>query len=124
MINSLEQARLLERETEKRNAITVVEEALAGIEEQEREADHWERVFLAEAIGAIFRGCYGLACTDVAVAMTPSNHRSPVPMLPQDPFYDRYNIALLRDALSEAKAESVRPFPHHGPIVFIAETSS
>jgi hypothetical protein len=68
--------------------------------------------------GAIFRGNYGLACTDVAIAMTPPNGRSPVPMLPQDPLYDRCNIALLRDALEEARVEPVRPYPHFGPVAF------
>ena len=113
-----DEAHLRERETEKQDAITTVEEALARIEQQEREPDQWERVFIVEAIGAIFRGAYGLACTDVAVSMTPPSGRSPVPMLPQDPLYDRCNIALLREALGEARAEAVRLYPHFGPIVF------
>jgi hypothetical protein len=116
-MNQLEEAHLRERKAEKQDAVTAVEEALARIEQQEREPDQWERVFIAEAIGAIFRGSYGLACTDVTVGMTPPDRRSAVPMLPRDPVYNRCNIALLRDALREAKAERVRPYPHFGPIV-------
>jgi hypothetical protein len=116
-MNQLEEAHLREREAEKQDAVTTVEEALAHIEQQEREPDQWERVFIAEAIGAIFRGSYGLACTDVAVGMTPPDGRSAVPMLPRDPLYNRCNIALLRDALREAKAEPVRPYPHFGSVV-------
>jgi hypothetical protein len=123
-MNQLEEAHLREREAEKQDAVTAVEEPLARIEQQEREPDQWERVFIAEAIGAVFRGSYGLARTDVAVAMTPPSGRSPVPMLPQDPLYNRCNIALLRDALQEAKAEPVRQFPNHGPIVFTGGASS
>jgi hypothetical protein len=123
-MNQREEAHLREREAEKEEAVMAVEEALARIEQQEREPDQWERVFIAEAIGAIFRGSYGLGCTDVAVGMTPPSGRSPVPMLPQDPLYNRCNITLLRDALQEAKAEPVRPFPHHGPIVFTGGASS
>jgi hypothetical protein len=123
-MSQLEEAHLREREAQKQGAVAAVEEALARIEQQEREPDQWERVFIAEAIGAVFRGNYGLACTDVALAMTPPSGRSPVPMLPEDPLYNRCNIALLRDALREAKAEPVRPYPHFGPIVFTGGASS
>jgi hypothetical protein len=57
-MNQREEAHLREREAEKEEAVTAVEEALARIEQQEREPDQWERVFIAEAIGAIFRGSY------------------------------------------------------------------
>jgi hypothetical protein len=77
-MNQLEEAHLREREAEKQDAVTAVEEALAHIEQQKREPDQWERVFIAEAVGAIFRGNYGVACTDVGVAMTPASGRSPV----------------------------------------------
>ncbi len=119
----LEEAHLRARETEKQDAIAAIETALAEIGEQRREPDQWERVFLSEAIGATFRGCYRLACTDVSMAMTPTNERAKA-VLPQDPFYDRCTIALLRDALRETKAEPVRPFPHFGPIVFTSAESS
>lgn len=117
-MNQVEEPHLGKREAEKQDAVMAVEEALACVEQQHREPDQWERVFIAEAIGAIFRGGYALACTEVAIGMTPPDGRSAVPTLPQDPFYNRCNIALLRDALREAKAEPVRPYPHFGPIVF------
>jgi hypothetical protein len=120
-MNQLEEAHLREREAEKEDAVTAVEEALAIIEEQQREPDQWERVFMVEAIGAIFRGAYGAARTEIAVGMTPPSGRSPVPMLPKDPLFDRCNIALLNHALREAEAEPVRRFPHFGPIVFTGE---
>jgi hypothetical protein len=53
-MNQPDETHLREREGEKQDAVAAVEEALARIEEQEREPDQWERVFMAEATGRSF----------------------------------------------------------------------
>ena len=105
------------REALKSDAVAAIEEALSTIEKS-REPDLWERVFLVEAISSIFRGAYGLARVNAAIAMTPPQDRVHLPGLPSDPIYDRCTVELIRKALDEAKAEPVRLFPHFGPIVF------
>ena len=113
-MSQLEEAHLREREAEKQDAVTAVEEALAHIEQQDREPDQWERVFIAEAIGAIFRGSYGLACTDVAFGMTPPDGRSAVPMLPQDLQSLQHRATSRRSARGEGRTRSALPasWPH------------
>jgi hypothetical protein len=114
----LEEAHLREREVEKQDAIAALEKALASIEQDQREPDRWERFHLVEAIGAIFRGAYGSGQAELRRARTPPERRGTSPELPKDPLYDQCNIALLRDALREVKAEPVRRYVHHGPVVF------
>jgi len=51
-------------------------------------------------------------------ALVPAEERSANPNLPDDPFYKRCDLALLRAALREAEAEPVRDTPAFGPVVF------
>ena len=107
-----------ERTAEKTQAVADIEGSIAAIEKENRQPDRWERVFLVQAISMLFRGAYGLARTDAALAVTAPSGRSLTPYLPTDPLYDRINIPMLRHALREAEAEPVRDYPHFGPIVF------
>jgi hypothetical protein len=112
-----------EREQEKRQAVDAIEQALSTIEEQGPEPDQWERTFLVQAIGALFRGGYRLAAVDAELALTPPSERSRASNLRPDPFLDRCQMSVLRAAFREAVAEPVRDFPHFGPIVFTRGTS-
>jgi hypothetical protein len=108
-----------EREQERAEAVAAIEGALATIEGQGREPDQWERTFLVQAISWLFRGGYRLAVVDADLALTPPHERSRASNLRPDPFLDRCNIALLRQAYQEAAAEPLRDFPAFGPIRFV-----
>jgi hypothetical protein len=115
---AVDPAQAANRAAEKAQAVVDIEESISTIEKEGRQPDRWERVFIVQAISMLFRGAYGLARTDAALAVTPPSGRSLTPYLPTDPMYDAFNIAMLRHALREAEAEPVRDFPHFGPIVF------
>jgi hypothetical protein len=109
------------RVAEKAQAVADIELSISTIEQENRQPDHWERIFLVQAISMLFRGAYGLARTDAALAVTPPSGRSVTPYLPTDPLYDGFNITMLRHALREADTEPLRAFPHFGPIVFTGD---
>ena len=115
---------MLERRGEKERATTNIANAIAIIDIQGRQPDQWERVFLAQAIAALFMVAYRLADVDAALALTPSNERSPFPNLPSDPIFDRCDIALLRAALLQARSGDVKRFPSFRPPVFIEEAQT
>jgi hypothetical protein len=108
---------LSDRTTEKNHAVASVEAALATIEGEGRQPDQWERVYLVQAIGMLFRGGYRLSAVDAELALSPLDQRSRAPIAP-DPFLDRCDISLLREGLREAAAQPVSSFPAFGPIVF------
>lgn len=112
---------MIERIEEKRRATARIADAISSIENQNRQPDQWERVFLAQAVAALFNGAYRLAEVDAALSMTPTDHRSPFPNLPTDPIFDRCDIALLRTALRQAESEKVRRFPAFGPPIFVSD---
>jgi hypothetical protein len=107
-----------ERVQEKADAVGAIENTLATIEGQRREPDLWEREFLRQAIGWLFRGGYRSAAVNAELALTPHNQRSPLTNIRPDPLLDRCDIALLRSAFQESTAQPVREFPHLGPIHF------
>lgn len=109
---------LRERAVDKARAVAAIEETIDIIAGNDREPDLWERFYLVEAIGALFRGGYGLAVVDAELALTPVAERSPRPHLLADPLYERCNLTTLKAALGEARAEPLRAFQHFGPIVF------
>lgn len=111
-----------ERQSEKAGAVEAIEGALTEIENHGRGPDVWERVFLIQAIGALFRGAYRLAAVDADLAMTPPNERSRRPNLQPDALVDRCDSSLLRAAFREAVAEPIRNFPALGPVVFASRT--
>jgi hypothetical protein len=113
--------RLREREQEKAQAVEAIANAIAIIEGDGRPTDLWEKVFLVQGIGMLFRGGYSLATVNAQLALTPVAERSPKPHLPSDPFYDRCDLSLLKAALEEARAEPVREFPQLGPIIFTGQ---
>ena len=106
------------REQEKAQAVEAIANALAIIEGDGRHPDLWEKVFLVQAIGMLFRGGYSLAAVDAQLALTPAPERSPTAHLPSDLFYDRCDLSLLNAAFVEARAEPVRAFPQLGPLIF------
>jgi hypothetical protein len=110
---------LLKRGEEKARAVAAIEGALKAIESEEREPDLWERVFLVQAVGALFRGIYSLGVVDAHLALTPMAERSRDAHLPDDPFFERYDLKTLRAALDEARAEPLRAHPHFGPVIFV-----
>jgi hypothetical protein len=59
------------REIEKANALTAIAGLLHLIQSEHRNPDHWERVHLASAFAAVFSGCYGVAATEVQLAVIP-----------------------------------------------------
>jgi hypothetical protein len=107
-----------EREQEKTEAVEAIEHALATIEGQRREPDKWERLFLVQAIGWLFRGGYRLAAVDAELALTPVSERSRASSIRPDPFLDRCNVSLLRQAYQEAAAQPLTDFPAFGPVIF------
>jgi hypothetical protein len=111
-----ERIHMQSREAEKSTAVAEICFVLDHLVEQRRNPDHWERVCLARAVGALFSGCYSLATVEARITMIPPNQRSPFANLPTDEFFDWCDLPLLRRALNEAIAEPVRQFPHLGPI--------
>jgi hypothetical protein len=120
-VNDLD-VQLVERAEEKRRATARIAVAISAIEAGGRQPDLWERVFLAQAIAALFAGAYRLAEVDAALSLTPKEERSPFPNLLTDPIFDRCDIAVLRTALRQAESEDVRRFPTFGPPIFIGDT--
>jgi hypothetical protein len=116
--------RLRERKQERAQAVEAIEHAIATIERDGRDPDLWERVFLVQAIGMLFRGGYSLAAVDAQLVLTPVVERSPRPHLPSDPFYDRCTLPIVKAALAEALAEPVREFAQLGPIIFTDQRST
>ena len=113
-----EQRHLQERERERRNAVAAIDEAFDAIEQQQREPDQWERVYLVHALSSLSRGIYLLARTEADLALTPPDERSPTPELPADPILNECDVARLRDVLRAIAAEPVRPYQHFGPMIF------
>jgi len=107
-----------DRQQEKNQAVAAIERALSSIEADAGDPDQWERTFLVQAVGCVFRGAYRLAAVDAELALTPPNKRSPAPNLQADPFLDKCDVALLRKGLREAEAEPVKDYPEFGPVVF------
>jgi hypothetical protein len=113
-----EQRYLQERERERQNAVAAINEAIDSIEQQQREPDQWERLYLVHALSSLSRGIYRLARTEADLALTPPAERSPMSKLPTDPILDECDIARLRDALRAIAAEPVRAYQHFGPVMF------
>jgi hypothetical protein len=112
---------MIERMEEKRRATARIADAISTIENQDRQPDQWERVFLAQAIAALFTGAYRLAEVDAALSLTPTHQRSPFPNLPTDSIFDRCDIVLLRTAFRQAESQEVSRFPAFGPPIFIGD---
>ncbi|MBR0967088.1 hypothetical protein JQ554_28100 [Bradyrhizobium diazoefficiens] len=108
---------LRERALEKARAVGAIEDLFDAIASHDREPDLWERFYLVEAIGALFRGGYRLAEVDAVLALTPVAERSPNSHLLTDPIY-QHDLTALKAAFDLAQAEPVRAFQHFGPIVF------
>jgi hypothetical protein len=113
-----EQRHLQERERERQNAVAAISEAIDAIEQQQREPDQWERVYLMHALSSLSRGIYLLARTEADLALTPTDERSRMAKLPADPILDECDIVRLRDTLRAIAAEPVRPYQHFGPVIF------
>lgn len=107
---------LQEREAEKTADLESLADALAAFRQLHRELDQWERVHLALGLAAVMSGCYGIGELEAALALTPEVERVPNAKLPNDPVYDRFDLALFERALDEAWAEPARRFPHFGRI--------
>lgn len=107
-----------ERVQEKADAVEAIENALTTIESQHPEPDLWEREFLSQAIGWLYRGAYRSAAVNARLALTSQSERSSVINIQSDPLLDRCDIAKLREALQESTAQPVREFAHLGPIHF------
>jgi hypothetical protein len=107
-----------ERQREKDEAVRAIERALSAIETDNHEPDQWERAFLVQAVGCLFRGAYRLATVDAQLALTPPSKRSAASNLQLDAPFDQCNISVFREASREAAAEPVRDYPALGPIVF------
>jgi hypothetical protein len=108
------------RLTEKERATIHIEESLQVIASRQREPDLWERVCLVQAIGALFRGAYGLASVEAALALTPESERSRKPYLPPEAEFARFDMATLRRGFDEARTQEVLDFPAFEPIAFRA----
>ena len=106
-----------ERQQERDQAVEAIEHALSTIEAVDREPDQWERAFLVQAIGWLFRGGYRLATLDAELALTPWSERSSS-TLRSDPLVDGCTVSLLRAAFRDAMAEPLRDFTIFGRIVF------
>ena len=107
-----------ERVQEKADAVEAIENALTTIEGQHGEPNLWEREFLSQAIGWLYRGAYRSAAVNARLALAPQSERSSVTNIQSDPLLDRCDIAKLREALQESTAQPVREFPHLGPVHF------
>ncbi len=105
------------REEQKSTALAEIAVALHALDQERRNPDEWERVYLGYALAAVFSGCYGLATTEARLSQTLPAGRSSNPGLPKDPIFNQFDLPLLWRAWNEAKAEPVRQFPHLGPVV-------
>jgi hypothetical protein len=112
------------RKADKDGATAEIASALNRLTDERREPDGWERVYLVDALSSVFRGCYGLAITEVRLAMISPSERSPSAHLPYDPVFDRYDLTVLSKALRAAMAEPVQRFPHLGPIELTGAAAS
>jgi hypothetical protein len=105
-----------EREAEKTADLESLADALAAFRQLHRGLDQWERVHLALGLAAVMSGCYGIGTLEAALALTPEIERMPKVKLPNDPVYERFDLALFERVLNEAWAEPARRFPHFGRI--------
>jgi hypothetical protein len=110
-----------DRATEKARAAERIKTALSTIELSKKEPDRWERRFLAQAIGALFRGIYSLAFIEAENALTPVDERGFVAVDETDELVQTYGLSTLRRAFVAAQAEPLRRFPHFGEIRFAGE---
>jgi hypothetical protein len=106
------------RTDEKDPAEAEIAAVIASIEEERRQPNPWERMWLVQAISHIFRGAYRLAAFNAELARTLIGQRGPLSTELAEPLSDRCDLALLKRALSEAEQEPVRRFPSLGPIAF------
>jgi hypothetical protein len=60
----------------------------------------------------VLSGCYGIGAVEAALALTPEIERMPKVKLPNDPIYERFDLALFERALNEVWVEPARRFPY------------
>jgi len=105
-----------QRQEDKDAALAEIAAALAHIEGEARQPDHWERVHLAAAFTAIFSGFYGIALTNARLALTSVAERSPLALLPSDVIYDQCELPLLHEIWQAARFAPVKAFANFGPV--------
>jgi hypothetical protein len=106
-----------QRQAEKDEALADIAVVLDAIEHEHRNPDQWERVHLARAFAAMFSGGYSSAMCEARIALALPSERSQNAKLPHTTFLERCDLSLLMRVWHEAKAESVKPFPHFGRVV-------
>jgi len=87
---------------EKAIAIAALGGALAAIEEQRREPDHWERAHLMHGISLAFSGRYDQAADEAKRALTPHDEPGDMAADRDDSFVDMFDAMLLRSKLEDA----------------------
>ncbi len=103
-----------ERQVERKVADDVIGAVFDLFRNRAGDLDEWESSDLAHAIGAHFRGAYGLAAVAAELSITPQDQRSQ-----RWPGSKRgeYQLEQLERAYAYALAEPVRIHPQFGPIV-------
>jgi hypothetical protein len=104
-----------ERAQERHLAIAEIEGLLDELRSRQSPADLWERSFLADAIGALFRGAYRLARVNAMSVSEKRENRSAA--YPIDPGYEAFELESLENAFKLAKAQDLLQRPILGPIL-------
>jgi hypothetical protein len=97
------------------HALNMLASAVAHFDEAGFDPDAWQGWNLAQAFNEMTRGCYSSAAISVRDAILPK-HERPLDKLPND--FGTIDRRLLSRLLENARAEPVRQFPHHGPLVY------
>lgn len=89
----------------KKSVEDAIEVVLSAIEREGRNPDVWETDALLHAMGAVLRGQHWLAATNVDLALTPSDNRSPEAKIEAESSWSAQKMRRTLDAVRAAPYE-------------------